>query len=270
MAEHPQKTSNSGASVAKDSPLYYAHSTISKVDQRIYATEAEAFSGDQAWDLNPIIYYRVKKPATSLDKLPKIDLAAHFVQAEESESVSFTIQNQEIDADEIAAVEITDEATLNRFSAFKSFTPEMDAEVLKAIDTQIAAKKAKVEDCKAGMFHIAKSDLKQGSRLETVDEKAINLRMAALFKFSKAFSRCVKYVSVDERDVKGTISQKHFTCKALAVATVINQIVDGQLSSLPNGDTPEIRVNRRKAFEFEEAGNIDHEGKYSIYGQICT
>jgi len=35
---------------------------------------------------------------------------------------------------------------------------------------------------------------------------------------------------------------------------------------LPNGDAPETKVNRRKAFEFEEEGNVDHEGKYSVFG----
>ena len=58
--------------------------------------------------------------------------------------------------------------------------------------------------------------------------------------------------------------------KNFAVAAVINQIVDTQLNSIPNGSTPEIRVNRRKAFEFYDQGNIDHEGKNSIYGQIIT
>lgn len=56
----------------------------------------------------------------------------------------------------------------------------------------------------------------------------------------------------------------------MVISAVINQIVDGQLGALPNGDTPDIKVNRRKAFEFQEQGNIDHEGKYSIYGQTCT
>jgi len=35
---------------------------------------------------------------------------------------------------------------------------------------------------------------------------------------------------------------------------------------LPNGGTPEINVNRRKAFEYFDQGNVDNEGKYSIFG----
>jgi len=51
---------------------------VSGQESKIFATESEALGGDQAWDMNPVIYYRVKKPADALDKLPKINLAEHF------------------------------------------------------------------------------------------------------------------------------------------------------------------------------------------------
>ena len=76
------------------------------------------------------------------------------------------------------------------------------------------------------------------------------MRNMMLFKFSKIYSAAVKYITVDERNVKGSISCNHFANKSFVVASVINAIVDRSLSSLPNGDTPEVRVNRRKAFEF--------------------
>lgn len=175
--EHGQKTSNSGASISKDSPLYYSYATISENEQKIIATEEEAFSGNQAWDMNPVIYYRVKKPVDNLDLLPKMNLAEHFTQSEESESVSFTIQDETINPAEIAAIEITDQVALNRFEAFKSFTTEQDAEILKELDKQISAKGTNIKDCKSGMFFFAKSILKSGSRLETFEEKVINMRM---------------------------------------------------------------------------------------------
>lgn len=130
--------------------------------------------------------------------------------------------NEKIDADEIAAIKITDEVALNRFKVFKEFTNDQDTEILKLIDQQIGLKKTKIEDCKAGMFVYTKSDQKTQSRLDGIEEIVIQMRMTALFKFSKAFSRCVKYVSVAERDVKGSISHKHFRCKNLTVSTVIN------------------------------------------------
>ena len=52
------------------------------------------------------------------------------------------------------------------------------------------------------------------------------------------------------------------------MATVINSIIDKQLESIPDGGQAEVSVHRRKAMVFAEEGKIDHEGKYSIYGQI--
>lgn len=61
--------------------------------------------------MNPVIFYRVKKPARALEKLPLIDLTKHFSQAEESEKVSVIIMNekfQKADEDLIRDLEISD------------------------------------------------------------------------------------------------------------------------------------------------------------------
>lgn len=120
------------------------------------------------------------------------------------------------------------------------------------------------------MFPFEKTSLKPESFLMPIDENAIQMRQIMLFNFSQAFSRAVKYISVEERSEVGTFSFNHYKNKGLVVTTVINQIVDKQLSQIPNGDTCSVSCNRRKAFEFQEQGNVDHEGKYSIFGQICT
>ena len=108
--------------------------------------------------------------------------------------------------------------------------------------------------------------LKPESTLHELDERALEMRASLLVKFSKAFSRALKYVSVDQRQEEGSISYNHYSSRHLVVTTAINQIVDRQLSSIPNGESPEVSVNRRKAMEFADAGNVDHEGKYSVFG----
>lgn len=69
---------------------------INDAEKKVYATEEEAFSGGQPWDLNPIIFYRVKKPLKDMAKLPMIDLTKHFKQAEEQDSLSFFIMKAKI------------------------------------------------------------------------------------------------------------------------------------------------------------------------------
>jgi len=77
------------------------------------------------------------------------------------------------------------------------------------------------------MFPFESSSLKPGSPLEKIDVKVVQMRNTMLFKFSKAFSRAVKYISSEDRTEVGTISYLHFQSKGLVVSAVINQIVDG-------------------------------------------
>lgn len=79
------------------------------------------------------------------------------------------------------------------------------------------------------MFHINKADLKNGSTLTAVDDKLLATRVNFMFKFSVAFSRAVKYVSADDRDIEGSISYQHFNVKSKIMASVINTIVDKSL-----------------------------------------
>ena len=108
----------------------------------------------------------------------------------------------------------------------RNFTPEQDKELLTWIDEQIVLRKCKIEDASAKMVQIEKKNLKQDSGLSEHDERTIQMRNEMLFEFSKAFSMCFKYVSVEERDVPGTISYYHFKSKAMIVPSVINGIVD--------------------------------------------
>ena len=40
-------------------------------------------AGGQDWDLNPVIYYRINKPAQDLNALPILDMDALFERYEE-------------------------------------------------------------------------------------------------------------------------------------------------------------------------------------------
>ena len=78
----------------------------------------------------------------------------------------------------------------------------------------------------------------------------------------------IKLVNMKERSTPGTFSNQHFVSRHLSLAVAINTVIDRALANIPSGSMAYTRVNRRKAQEFEEAGNIDHEGKHSIFGQI--
>ena len=108
--------------MTSDKPLYVAKSLISGEETLVFATEAEAMDGCQSWDMNPVIYYRLKKPVEDLTNLPAIDLKEHFAQRDTAEQVSFTIMNADINPAEVDAVQITDPKSVELFDAVKAFT----------------------------------------------------------------------------------------------------------------------------------------------------
>jgi len=267
---HTQKTTLRDESVEAAAPLYYAFHKINGEERQVFATEQQALAGGQPWDLDPVVYYRVRKPVQNIEALPLIELSRLFEQSDEKSLVSFTIQKAVIDKRQVDAIEISDPDLLSRFEQVKNFSEAQDLELITRIEREMDLRKLGIEDCLESMFFVEKQDLSQSSTLLTVDERAIQMRNEMLFKFSKAFSQAVKYVSFEDRSTVGSISYYHFKSKNLVVSSVINKIVDKELQSIPNGDTPQISCNRRKAFEFFDSGNVDHEGKYSLFGQIIT
>jgi len=55
-------------------------------EHKYVASETEAFEGGQEWDLNPVIYYRLKKPIQAIESLPVIDIDKLFTKSEDSDS----------------------------------------------------------------------------------------------------------------------------------------------------------------------------------------
>jgi len=91
-----------------------------------------------------------------------------------------------------------------------------------------------------------------------------------LFSYSKAFEAATKFVNLQDRNTENCISHFHFKNKHMVIASVINSIVDKQLENISSGSTPNCYINRRKAFVFADEGNVDHEGKYTVFGQVIT
>lgn len=75
---------------------------------------------------------------------------------------------------------------------------------------------------------------------------------------------------VDEDDLthKSSFSYQHFQGKRLVIPSVTNKIVNDMLDDIPSGSMAYVKISRRKAMEFADEGKVDHEGKYTIFGQI--
>jgi hypothetical protein len=53
--------------ILSSEPLYFSNSSISKRSQKVIVSYEKVRAGNQTWDLNPLIFYRVKKPIENLD-----------------------------------------------------------------------------------------------------------------------------------------------------------------------------------------------------------
>ena len=91
--------------------------------------------------MNPVIYYRVNRPAKVVDCLPVLDLDIYydkFCYPREAvygdDKVAFVIKKKEISAEEIENIEISDPIMSSMLQQFSNFTPDQDRQVLELID----------------------------------------------------------------------------------------------------------------------------------------
>mgnify|MGYP000958259451 CR=1 FL=1 len=100
------------------------------------------------------------------------------------------------------------------------------------------------------MFEVKREAFREGSTLRDTEQAALDIRRDLLIKFSQVFSKVIKLVNMTERNVDGSLSNKHFTSRYLSLSVAINSLVDRQLANIPDGGRANFAVNRRKAQEF--------------------
>ena len=96
----------------------------------------------------------------------------------------------------------------------------------------------------ANQFDMKKSVFREDSSLQSLDQEVIDMRLELLLKFNIAFKWVVKFINMAERNTQGSLSNLHFMSRHLSAPSVINQIIDKQLSDIPNGGKAEVNVNR--------------------------
>ena len=183
---HESQTTNTGSNIPADRPLYYAFSE----EHKVIATDCEAFDGDQPWDLNPVVYYRLKKPVQKIDKLPMILLKDLFEVADQEDAqISFVVKSANINLRETDALEISDEKTQALLQSVKGFTPQEDEQILQQLDIQMSTRfnGIQIVDLAATQFEMTMDLFREESSLRAMDIRAIEIRSELLVKFNKVF-----------------------------------------------------------------------------------
>ena len=118
--------------ISHDQPLYYSYTNIDDKEQKIYAKEDEVRGGDQIWDLNPLIFYRLKRPIQNLDSLPLVEIKNVYNQDRKTtRKIVIIEQKKNISDEEVqAAKEQADKTTIQMIREIKNFPPEDDLKIL--------------------------------------------------------------------------------------------------------------------------------------------
>ena len=76
--------------------------------------------------MNPLIFYRISKPAKQIEKLPVINLPDYFKQKPDFEKIGFTILKAEITQDDMNDIVISDKELIEKLNFVKSMGYEQD------------------------------------------------------------------------------------------------------------------------------------------------
>ena len=99
-------------------------------------------------------------------------------------------------------------------------------------------------------------------------EKVLQTRCKLLLSLVKAWKSLEENCDLKDKTTPGSIANLLFAKKYLVPPTVLSKIVDKACGEVDGGYSRDVSVSRRKAMVFADSGKIDHEGKYSIYGQV--
>ena len=76
--------------------------------------------------MNPLIFYRVSKPAKNLDKLPMMNLPDYFKQKPDFEKIGFSILKADVTQDDMSNIVISDKELIEKLNFVRSMGYEQD------------------------------------------------------------------------------------------------------------------------------------------------
>ena len=82
--------------------------------------------GGQPFDMNPLIFFRVTKPAKHLEKLPMLNLSEYYKQRPDQEQIAFSILKADISEADLHKVVITDKELIEKLNFVKTIGTDQD------------------------------------------------------------------------------------------------------------------------------------------------
>jgi len=149
-----------------------------------------------------------------------------------------------------------------------NFTREDDAQLIKEMDNKARENKVEIQNLKAKAIEPSSFCTSQQSPLMQKGEKVIKLRCKLLLKLLQSWIRVAGVFNMRKKLQAGSIASLLWKNKFLMPMSVSNALVEKAIEQIGTGYETNVEVSRRKAQVFADSGKVDHEGKFTIYGQI--
>ena len=233
-----------------------------------------------AYDLDPLIFYRITRDLKEGKELPEIDLSK-FYPLSEKKGLYIEIQPDyqfEKNDDIIAKNKETYDEIVEQINNFpKTCDNELKEVVEKYIETN------SYDFVSNADLEIEASSLTfKSKKLKNLPEKTKQQRINALLEYNRYFLKTIPFVMLDEATLKEiqhqmktkkqlteTLSVAFMKGKQMAFTSIKSSFIKSIVSNLQtNYDQPEIKVKRRLAQKFKDAGKVDHNGEAAIFSQI--
>lgn len=80
--------------------------------------------------------------------------------------------------------------------------------------------------------------------------------------------KAYKYINPSDRNRPGSIANLHFKSKGFTIPSLMSESITKALDNISEGYYIDVTVSRRRAMLYTDQGKIDHDGKWSIFGQV--
>ena len=220
--------------------------------------------------LTPVIFYRISSANIQIQNIPILSLNDFYER--NNDIISLTLKpNYKIQFPE-HLMEKGLKAKLDEFlEESKHFSKENDLDIVELISEHLIEKKKKVDQISL------KNDLpinysKKGALLK-YDEEALKRRCKVLVKMNKIVEKAIKNIDFDstshgENDLYSNYSKvKEYVAMKTKDAITKEVFAQGQEEG-GRGRGQEIKLDRHKSVVFKRSGKVDHNGEYSMFGQM--
>ena len=139
--------------------------------------------------MNPLIFYRIRHPASNLAALPQISMNKIYDQSTAEEMIQFSVKTVQLGdqrGKKNYMSHISSEETRSNFAELMQFKADDDRQLIKSMDKYITdelANKA-ISEVSASEFDFKKFEMKN-ERLKTASKELLEMRCDLYLKFTK-------------------------------------------------------------------------------------